>query len=105
MDLEAVPFGYQDTYKGEADEDFENPVIVPGTGDGEQRVEKTGPKTCQLIVMGNGTIGQKNTFSVKIDGHLGEGEAEIVTEFAYDVVSPDATTIGFTKVGRTPIPK
>ncbi len=104
MNLEAVPFGFQDTYRGEADEDFENPVINRTSGDAEQRVEKTGPKTLQLIVLGNGTIGATTTFTLTIDGHLGEGDVPIVSEFDYVVTSPDATTIAFTKTNREKIP-
>ena len=104
MTLEPVPNGFQDVYKGVGDEDFENPVILKRSGDAEQRVEKTGPKTLQLIVMGNGTVGAANAFAVQVDGHIGDGEAPIVTEFDYEVTSPDATAVTFTKDRREPIP-
>lgn len=105
MKLEAVPVGFQDTYQGVADEDFENPVILPRAGDATQSVQKTDSKTLQLIVRGDGTVGANTSFAVQVDGHIGDGEADIVNEFDYDTVSPDATEVTFTKTGRTPIPK
>ncbi len=104
MTLEPVPFGFQDIYKGVADEDFENPVIVKRSGDAGQRVEKTGPKNLQLIVQGNGSVGANNAFAVQVDGHIGDGDVPIVNEFDYDVTSPDATEVTFTKTGREKIP-
>lgn len=105
MTLEPVPYDYQDIYEGTGDEDFENPIIVKGSGDGSQSVQKTGPKKLQLIVRGDGTVGSNNTFSVQVDGHIGDGDAPIITEFDYNVVSPDATEVTFKKIGREPIPK
>lgn len=104
MKLESVPVGFRDVYQGTANEDFENPQIETRAGSGTQAVTKTGPKTLELTVNGDAPVGENTSFAVKIDGHIGDGEAEIVTEFDYDTVSPDATTISFAKVRREPIP-
>lgn len=103
MKLESIPAGFQDIYEGVADEGFENPTIENVVGDGTQLVEKTGEKTLQLTVRA-GTVGSNTSFDVRVDGHVGEGDAPVVTQFDYDTISPDATTVSFTKTRREKIP-
>lgn len=109
MKLETIPFGFRDIYKGEADEAVENPKIVAVRGDATQSVKLVDPKTLELTVNGNGSVGlddepPTNAFQVVTDGHIGEGEVQLVNDFEYNVVSPDATTVSFTKLRREPIP-
>lgn len=103
MKLESVPAGFRDIYEGVANEDFENPQIVNKVGDGEPSVTKTKAKTVELTVPA-GTVGGNTAFTVRIDGHVGDGEAPVDTEFDYDTVSPDATSISFVKLRREAIP-
>lgn len=104
MTLENIPFGFQDIYEGKADEAIENPQILARSGDASQKVELVDSKTIRLTVQGNGTVGAANAFAVQVDGHIGDGEAPIVVEFDYTVVSPDATEVSFTKTSREKIP-
>lgn len=103
MKLESVPAGFQDIYEGTANEDFENPQVLNVVGDGQPSVAKTGPKKLEVTVPA-GTVGGNTSFTVRIDGHVGDGEAPVDTEFDYDTVAPDATTVSFAKVRREPIP-
>lgn len=103
MKIENIPLGFRDIYSGVADEAIENPVIVAVSGNGTQSVTLTDKKTIELVVNGDGDIGS-NAFQVSVDGHVGDGEVAIVTDFEYDVVSADATTVQFTKVRREAIP-
>lgn len=104
--LESVPFNFQDVYTGTADQAIEGPKIIDITGEGTQSVQLAdpAPKTVELIVRGDGAIGP-NAFQVVVDAHVGEGEVPLITEFEYDVISPDATSISFVKTRREPIPK
>lgn len=109
MKLEKIPFGFQDVYEGKADEAVENPRIVAVRGDATQSVKLIDPKTIELIVRGDGQVGldddpATNAFQVVTDGHIGDGEVELVNDFEYNVISPDATSVSFTKVRREPIP-
>lgn len=103
MKLESVPAGFQDVYEGAANEAFENPEVVNVVGDGKPSVTKTGSKTLELIVPA-GTVGGNTSFTVRVDGHVGDGDAPVDTEFDYDTISPDATSVSFTKLRREPIP-
>lgn len=104
--LEDVPYGYQDIYEGKADEAVENPRIEDIAGDAEQSIQLAdpAPKTLRMVVMGNGNVGP-NAFASVVDGHIGEGDAVIRTEFEYNVISADATEVVYKKVSREPIPK
>lgn len=104
MKLDAVPLGFRDIYEGVADEDFENPLILQRTGNATQSVVKTKDKTLELTINGDGTVGSNTAFAVQVDGHIGDGEADIVNEFDYDTISPDATEVTFTKLRREKIP-
>lgn len=109
MKIDSIPFGFRDIYSGVADEAIENPTIIAVRGDSTQTVKLVDPKTIELVVNGDGSVGPddlptNNAFQVAVDGHIGEGEVTIVTDFEYNVVSPDATTVSFTKVRREPIP-
>ena len=103
MKLESIPAGYQDIYEGTANEEFENPQVINVTGDGVQAAEKVAAKTLQLTVRA-GTVGGNTAFTVRIDGHVGDGDAPVDAEFDYDTISPDATSISFAKVRRELIP-
>lgn len=107
--LESVPKGFRDIYEGKADEDVENAEIIAVRGDSTQSVKLLDAKTVELTVNGDGSVGPDdeptlNAFQVKVDGHIGDGEVGIVTDFEYNVVSKDATEVAFTKVRREPIP-
>lgn len=107
--LESVPKGFQDIYEGVADEEVENPEIIAVRGDSTQSVKLLNPKTVELTVRGDGSVGPDdeptlNAFQVKVDGHVGDGDVAIVTDLEYNVVSKDATIVNFTKVRREPIP-
>ena len=104
MKLDSVPLGFRDIYQGVADEPFENPVILTRSGTATQSVTQTDKVTLELTVNGDGTIGENTAFAVQVDGHVGDGEADVVNEFDYDVISPDATAVNFTKVRREKIP-
>ena len=109
MKIDSIPKGFRDIYQGVADEAVENPAIVAVRGDSTQSVKLIDPKTIELTVNGDGSVGPddlptNNAFQVTVDGHIGDGEASIVNDFEYNVVSPDATTVSFTKVRREPIP-
>lgn len=104
MKLESVPAGFQDVYEGVANEEFENPEVLNIVGDGKPSVVKTGPKTLELTVPA-GTVGGNTSFTVRVDGHVGDGDAPVDVELDYDTVSPDATTLTFgAKLRREPIP-
>ncbi len=105
VQLEDIPVGYQDIYEGTADGAIEDPKIEDITGDANQRIELAdpAPKTVRMTVMGDGAIGP-NVFASIVDGRIGEGKVEIRTEFKYSVISPDATTISWTKKSREKIP-
>ena len=104
MKLDSVPHGFRDIYEGVGDEDFENPVILTRSGDSTQSVVKAKTKTLELIVNGDGAVGGNSAFAVQVDGHIGDGEVDIVNEFDYDTISADATAVSFTKVRREKIP-
>lgn len=109
MKLESVPKGFRDIYEGKADEAIENPQIVAVRGDSTQSVKLLDPKTVELTVNGDGAVGPddlptNNAFQVTVDGHIGDGEVVIVSDFEYNVISKDATEVSFTKVRREPIP-
>lgn len=109
MKIDSIPKGFRDVYEGKADEAVENPTIIAVRGDSTQSVRLVDPKTVELIVNGDGSVNPDdeptgNAFQVSVDGHIGEGEVAIVTDFEYNTVSPDATTVSFTKVRREPIP-
>lgn len=109
MKIDSIPKGFRDVYQGVADEAIENPEIVPVRGDSTQSIRLVDPKTVELIVNGDGSVNPDddptgNAFQVKVDGHIGSGEVAIVSDFEYNTVSPDATTISFTKTRREPIP-
>ncbi len=101
--LESVPFNFQDIYEGTSDQAVENPKIVDITGEGTQSVQMDQPTKVVLTVRGDGAVGP-NAFQVIVDAHVGEGEVQLITEFEYDVISPDATSISFVKTRREPIP-
>lgn len=103
MKLESVPAGFQDIYEGVGNEDFENPEILNVVGDGKPSVTKTGIKKLELTVPA-GTVGGNTAFTVRVDGHVGDGDAPVDTEFDYDTISPDATSVSFAKLRREPIP-
>lgn len=103
MKIENVPIGFRDIYSGVADEAIESPVIVAVSGNATQSVTLVDKKTVELTVNGDGDIGS-NAFQLTVDGHIGDGDVAIVTDFEYDVVSVDATAVSFTKVRREPIP-
>ncbi len=105
--LDSVPKGFRDIYTGVADEPIGQPTILPRSGDATQSVsipDPTDPKTIELIVNGDGTIGSTTAFAVQVQGHVGDDSDDIVTEFTVDTISPDATEVTFTKVRREPIP-
>lgn len=103
MKLESVPAGFQDIYTGTANEDIENPQVLNVIGDGKPSVTKTAPKTVELTVPA-GTVGGNTAFTVRVDGHVGDGDANVDSEFDYDTIAPDATNISFVKTRREPIP-
>lgn len=103
MKLENVPAGFQDVYEGVANEDFENPEVLNVVGDGKPSVVKTAAKKLELTVPA-GTVGGNTSFTVRVDGHVGDGDAPVDTEFDYDTISADATSVSFTKVRREAIP-
>ena len=104
MTLDKVPHGFRDIYEGVGDEDFENPVILPRSGDSTQSVVKTKEKTLELTINGDGAVGGNTAFAVQVDGHIGDGEVDVVNEFDYDTISADATVVNFTKLRREKIP-
>lgn len=104
MKLEQVPAGMQDIYEGVANEDFENPQVINVIGDGKPSVKKTEAKKVELTVPA-GTVGGNTAFTVRIDGHVGDGDANVDSEFDYDTIASDATSVSFTKVRREPIPQ
>lgn len=107
--LESIPSGFRDVYEGKADEAIENPAIVAVRGDSTQSVKLLDSKTVELTVNADGAVGPddeptSNAFQVTVDGHIGNGDVVIVSDFEYNVVSKDATEVSFTKVRREPIP-
>lgn len=114
MKLDTVPAGFQDVYIGEANEAFENPRIENHVGDGKVTVEALalddpdnpeGKKNLLKLTAPAGTVGGNTSGTIRVDGHVGEGEAPVDFPFDYDTVSPDATTLTFgAKVRREPIP-
>lgn len=105
MKIESVPKGFQDIYTGVADEAIELPEnpVEQITGNSTAAVKLVDSKTVELTIRGDGDIGPSSV-AVLVDGHVGEGEVPIRTEFEWDTVSKDATTVQFTKVRREPLP-
>jgi len=109
MKLDSIPKGFRDIYEGKADEAIETPTIVAVRGDSTQTVKLVDSKTLELTVNGDGSVNPDdeptgNAFQVKVDGHIGDGDVEIVTDFEYNTISNDATSVSFTKLRREPIP-
>jgi len=104
MKIEDIPVGYQDIYEGKADEPIENPKLEMLSGGADASVQQKDPTTIEVTFRGEGGIGPSSC-RVTVDGHIGDGDVPIVTEFEWNVVSADATTVGFTKVRREQIPK
>lgn len=114
MKLVAVPAGFRDIYIGEANEAVENPTIENLSGDGKPTVELLPPEVSDdnpdgkpnllKLTVPAGTVGGNTAFTVRVDGHVGDGEAPVDNEFDYDTVSPDATSVSFTKSRREKIP-
>lgn len=73
-------------------------------GDSTVKIAPGGtPRLSRVFFNGDGAIGQKSA-KVAMDGHVGDGDVEIIQVVTWEVVSPDATSFTDAVQPLEPIP-